>query len=66
MTYCLQERIGRHSRSKRAVHIAARTRAGNNRTVAEAMELQIDSSGGKHKHKRKYALTEIKADIYSQ
>jgi hypothetical protein len=55
----LQERIGRHSRSKRAVHIAARTKA-HNKAVAEAMELQIDSSGG---NKRKYALTEIKADI---
>ena len=56
----LQEGFGRHSRSKRAVHIAARTRAAHNKTVAEAMELQIDSSGG---NKRKYALTEIKADI---
>jgi hypothetical protein len=56
----LQEGIGRHSRSKRAVHIAARTKAAHNKAVAEAMELQIDSSGG---NKRKYALTEIKADI---
>jgi hypothetical protein len=56
----LLERIDRHIRAKRAVHIAARTRAANNKTVDEAMELQIDSSGG---NKRKYALTEIKADI---
>jgi hypothetical protein len=58
------ERIGKHSRAKRAVHIAARTKAAsqaaNNKTVAEAMELQIDSIGD---NKRKYALTEIKADI---
>jgi hypothetical protein len=31
----LQEGIGRHSRSKRAVHIAARTRAAHNKTFAE-------------------------------
>jgi hypothetical protein len=56
----LLERIGKHSRAKKAVHIAARTKAANNKTVAEAMELQIGSSGGK---KRKYTLTEIEADI---
>jgi hypothetical protein len=56
----LQEGIGRHSRSKRPVHIAARTKAAHNKTVAEAMEIQIESRGG---DKRKYALAEIKADI---
>jgi hypothetical protein len=48
------ERIGKHSRAKIAAHIAARTKAANNKTAAEAMELQIGSSGGK---KRKYTLT---------
>jgi hypothetical protein len=57
----LQERIGRNSRSKRSVHIAARTnKAAHNTAVAEAMELHIDSRRG---NKRKYALAEIKADI---
>ena len=42
--------------------LAARTKAAHNKTVAEAMELQIDSPG----NKRKYALAEIKADIDSQ
>ena len=54
------ERIGKHSRAKKAVHITARTKAANNKSVAGAMELQIGSSGGK---KRKYTLTEIEADI---
>jgi hypothetical protein len=36
------------------------TPAGPGGKAGEAMELQIDSSGG---NKRKYALTEIKADI---
>jgi hypothetical protein len=62
MTYYKRARIVRHSRSKRYVHIAARIKAAHNKTVAEAMELQIDSPG----NKRKYALAEIKADIDSQ
>jgi hypothetical protein len=41
--------------------LAARTKAARNKMVAEAMELQIDSSSGGNK--RKYALTGIKADI---
>jgi hypothetical protein len=57
----LQERIGGHSRSKRAAHIASRTKAVQNKAVAEATELQIDSSSGGNK--RKYALTEIKANL---
>jgi hypothetical protein len=55
-----QEEIGKHSRSKRSVHIAARTKAAHNKTVAEALELQIESREG---NKRKYALAGIKADI---
>jgi hypothetical protein len=56
----LQERMVRHSRFKKSVHIGARTKAPHNKTVTEAMELQLDSRGG---NKRKYALTDIKADI---
>jgi hypothetical protein len=59
----LLERTGKNSRAKKAIHITARTKAASNKTVAEAMELQIGSSGGK---KRKYTLTEIKADIASK
>ena len=43
----LLERIGKNSRAKKAIHITARTKAANNKTVAEVMELQIGSSGGK-------------------
>jgi hypothetical protein len=39
---------------------SARTKATHNKTVKEAMELQVAGRGGS---KRKYALADIKADI---
>jgi hypothetical protein len=57
LTDVLQVKIGRHNG---AAHISSRIKAAHNKTVKEAMELHVASRGG---NKRKYALTDIKADI---
>jgi hypothetical protein len=58
-TDVLQVKIGKH---RGAAYISSRTmhKAAHNKTVKEAMELQVAGRGG---NKRKHALADIKADI---